>query len=160
MPKLSDEQKRFADLFTGTWQGEETIYPSEHDAEGGIAFGSWTVEPTVDGFALLVDYSEQRGGAVGYRGHGVHTWDAQERCFFAFWFDNTGSVQRAGARATLEGDSYRYEMDGGPGKRSRMTYTFHGDDLVFRIEHSKDGGPWTPFHEGRYLRESAVEVSS
>jgi hypothetical protein len=152
MPKVSEEQKRLTSLFAGTWRGEEKLHPSDWDPKGGPAFGTWVVHPSLDGFFLLVDYIEERDGKIMYRGHGVHAWDPQEKCFFAYWFDNVGSIPKKPVRATLEGAKYTYEEQGHAGGHTRMTYAWTDDRFEFRIETSKDGATWAPMHEGRYTR--------
>lgn len=151
MPKVGDEMKRLTELFAGTWRGDETLYPSEWDPRGGPATGVWTVTSSLDGFALLVDYEESRDGKVSYRGHGVHGWDARERCFFAYWFDNLGVLPRAPVRATLDGTTYGY-TEASPMGHSRFTYAWVDGEFRFAIERSPDGATWAPMHEGRYRR--------
>lgn len=151
MPTVSKEMARLTELFAGTWRGEETLFPSEWDPQGGPAFGTWTVRAAVDGFALLVDYDEERDGKVVYRGHGVHGWDAREGCFFAYWFDNIGMMQKAGNRATLEGDRYTYTEVSDFG-HNRFTYQWKDGVFTFAIDRSPDGVDWKPMHHGRYSR--------
>ncbi len=153
MPTVSAEMKQLTALFSGTWQGEETLYPSDWDPAGGTATATWVVRPDVDGFCLLVDYREARGGQVVYRGHGVHGWDAQQGCFFAYWFDNIGMMPQAGNRAKLEDRRYTYQ-ESSPMGYSRFTYEWKDDAFTFRIDRSKDGQTWSPMHEGRYLRQA------
>jgi hypothetical protein len=152
MPTLSDEQKRLNELFTGTWRGEEKLYPSDWDPEGGPAFGTWTVTSSVDGWVCLVDYAEERHGKVVYRGHGVHTWDSAAKSFVCYWFDNIGFPPKQAIPARLVGNTYSYESDEPTGKM-RMTYTFGSGTLEFKIEKSKDGSTWAPMHEGHYTRQ-------
>jgi hypothetical protein len=152
MPTVGAEQKKLNELFTGVWRGEEKIYPSEWDPKGGAAFGTWVCHASLDGFNVLVDYTEERDGKINYRGHGVHGWDAREGAFFTYWFDNIGFQPKAPARGTLEGNRYTYASDE-PGGRTRMTYEWNGDVFTFRIDRSKDGGQtWNPMHDGRYTR--------
>ncbi|KAB2897791.1 MAG: DUF1579 domain-containing protein [Kofleriaceae bacterium] len=149
MPTVSKEMARLTELFAGTWRGEETLFPSEWDPVGGPATGTWTVRAAVDGFALLVDYDEERDGKLVYRGHGVHGWDAREGAFFAYWFDNVGVMQKAGNRATLDGDRYTYTELSDQGQ-SRFTYEWHEGVFTFAIDRSADGKDWKPMHHGRY----------
>lgn len=152
MPSVGPEQKRLVELFSGVWRGEEKIYPSDWDPKGGSAFGTWVVHASVDGFCVLVDYTEERGGKINYRGHGVHGWDTQSNAFCVYWFDNIGVMPKAPVKATLDGNRYTYTYDD-PTGWSRMTYDFTSDTLEFRIDKSKDGGKtWSPMHEGRYTR--------
>jgi len=151
MPSVSEQQKQLNTLFTGTWRGEEKLYPSEWDPKGGPAFGTWIARPGVDGFGVIVDYQEERDGKVVYRGHGFHGWDAKESCFLSYWFDNIGVMPKQAVRGMLDGNRYTYESEE-PGGRTRMTYDFKPDAFEFRIDRSKDGKSWNPMHEGRYTR--------
>ena len=151
MPSVGAEQKRLTELFSGTWRGEEKLYPSDWEPKGGPAFGTWVVHASLDGFALLVDYSEERDGKIVYRGHGVHGWDAGESCFFAYWFDNIGMMPKQPVRAQLEGQRYTYSEQT-PRGWTRMTYEWKGDSFELRIERGKNGKTWSPMHEGRYTR--------
>jgi hypothetical protein len=151
MPTVSAEQKHLNQLFTGTWQGEETLYPSEWDPKGGPAFGTWVCHASLDGFCLLIDYIEERAGKIVYRGHGIHGWDAETQTFCAYWFDNIGVMPKQPTRAKLEGNRYAYTSDGAHGF-TRMTYEWAGDAFEFRIDTSRDGQAWAPMHVGRYTR--------
>jgi hypothetical protein len=153
MPKVGNEQKQLNELFSGVWRGEEKIYPSDWDPKGGTCFGTWVVHASLDGFCLLVDYSEERDGKVNYRGHGIHTWDPHASTFLVYWFDNIGFPPKAGIPAKLEGNRYTYESDDGPQGWTRMTYEWKDTRFEFRIDKSKDGRKtWQPMHEGRYTR--------
>lgn len=138
-------------LFSGTWHGAETLYPSPFDPAGGSATAIWTVRPAVDGFCLLVDYHEQRAGQPPYRGHGVHGWDAQQGCFFAYWFDNSPRMPQHGSRATLTDNRYTYQQTSANGCL-RFIYQWSDGIFTFRIERSADGQAWSPMQEGRYQR--------
>jgi hypothetical protein len=153
MPSVGAEQKRLTEIASGTWRGEEKLHPSDWDPQGGAAFGTWMIHPSLDGFCLLVDYTEERDGKIVYRGHGVHGWDAREQSFLAYWFDSIGVMPREPTRGKLEGNCYSYQSDDGPMGWSRMTYEWQGDVFAFRIDKSRDGGKtWAPMHEGRYQR--------
>lgn len=150
MPTVGAEIKALTTLFQGTWRGPETLHPSPWDPQGGPAFGTWVVYPSLDGFYLMVDYTEERDGKVVYRGHGVHGWEASEGVFFEFWFDNIGVTPRAPNHAQLQGNTYRY-VSSGPSGASRFTYTFDGNTLRFTIE-AQEGDGWRMSHEGTYTR--------
>jgi hypothetical protein len=153
MPKVGAEQKRLNELASGTWRGEEKLHPSDWDPKGGTAFGTWVVHPSLDGFCLLVDYTEERDGKINYRGHGIHGWDHTSGAFLAYWFDNIGVMPREPVKAMLDGSTYTYTSDDGPMGWSRMTYAWKDDRFEFRIDKSKDqGASWKPMHEGRYTR--------
>ena len=74
-------------------------------------FGTWTVHPSLDGFCLLVDYTEEREGKINYRGHGIHGWDAQSKTYLGYWFDNIGVMPHEPVTATLDGTRYTYQSD-------------------------------------------------
>jgi len=153
MPTVGPEQKRLNELFTGVWRGEEKLYPSDWDPKGGAAFGTWVVHPSLDGFCLLVDYTEERDGKINYRGHGVHGWDNHAKAYLGYWFDNIGVMPREPVKGALEGNRYTYTSDDGPMGWTKMTYEWANDTLEFRIDKSKDKGKtWTAMHEGRYTR--------
>ncbi|MGE0545849.1 MAG: DUF1579 family protein [Kofleriaceae bacterium] len=154
MPTVGAEQTRLAELFVGTWKGEEKLYPSEWDPKGGSALGTWTVRAAVDGFCLVVDYDEERDGTVVYRGHGIHGWQDNAQCYFVYWFDNMGVMPAQAIKAKLEGNRYTYQSNDGPTGWTRMTYEWIGDRFEFRIDKSKDGTAWSPMHEGKYTRMS------
>lgn len=151
MPTVGSEMSRLTELFVGTWRGEEQLHPSEWDPVGGPALGTWTVRAGVDGFCLLVDYEEERGGKVVYRGHGVHGWDQGEQSFLAYWFDNIGVMPKTPVRARLDGDRYTY-TEVSPMGQTRMTYAWADGMFTFSIERSPDGTTWSPMHDGRYRR--------
>ena len=151
MPTVGPEQKRLNGLFCGIWRGEEKLYPSDWDPNGGAAFGTWVVHASLDGFCTFVDYTEERDGKIHYRGHGVHGWDAQTSTFLVYWFDNMGVLPKP-VKATLDGNRYTYTSDDGPLGFTKMTYEWNGDLFEFRIDKSKDGTTWSPMHEGRYTR--------
>src|SRR5512138_677305 len=114
IPAIAPEQKRLNELASGVWRGEEKLYPSDWDPKGGTSFGTWVVHPSLDGFALFVEYTDERDGKVMYRGHGIHGWNAEESRFFVYWFDNVGVLPKQPTRATLEGNRYTYQSDDGP----------------------------------------------
>ncbi len=149
MPTPGPEIKKLTELMSGTWRGEEKLYPSEWDPNGGPAFGTWTVRADLDGFAVIVDYVEEREGKVNYRGHGVHCWDGRGGTFMNYWFDNIGVTAQKPTRGTLDGNKYSYLSDDG----SRMTYEWANESMSFKIEKTTDNGAtWKPLHEGRYTR--------
>jgi uncharacterized protein DUF1579 len=150
MPTVGPEQKKFNELFSGTWRGEEKLHPSDWDPKGGTGFGTWVAHPSLDGFFTIVEYTEERDGKINYRGHGVYGWDPHQKAYVHYWFDNMGFPPKAPIVGHLEGNKYWYTTEDG-GKKQRMTYEWNGDKLEFRIETSKDGS-WSPMHEGRYTR--------
>ena len=136
----------------GTWTAEETMHPSPWDPKGGTAAGKVTSRMDLDGFWLLTDYTQARGGQITYRGHGVFGWDPAAHCYLMYWFDSMGSVVMSPARGRLDGKRLVFAQES-PMGHSRYTYDVQADGRYhFSIEHSRDGKAWTSFMEGTYRR--------
>jgi hypothetical protein len=105
MPKPAPEMKVLRDL-VGTWTTEETHEPSPWMPSGGTSAGTNTVRLGPGGFTVLM---EQRSkGAMGaFSGHGILTWDPEEKAYKTFWADSMtpGVVMESGR---VEGDNLVY----------------------------------------------------
>jgi hypothetical protein len=146
------DQHRKLEVFTGNWVGEEKIYPSPWD--GGPASGRMESRMALDGFFLITDYTEERGGTVSYRGHGVYGWDPQDQCYTMHWFDSMGGIAKIWAKGRWEGDVLTYQHQHERG-HSRYVYTLQGSGQYhFKIESSQDGKAWMTFMEGTYRKKS------
>jgi hypothetical protein len=86
LPKPGPEMKDIRSL-TGTWTSEETFEPSPFTPAGGTGSGTSTVRLGPGGFSLLM---EQRSkNAMGnFSGHGVMTWDPNEKAYKFVWADS------------------------------------------------------------------------
>jgi hypothetical protein len=150
MPKPTDAHKKLEKL-AGTWRGEETMHPSPLDPQGGTAEASLSSRVGLDGFAVIGDYEQSRGGHVTFRGHSVFTFDAAKDEYVLHWFDVMGQ----GAdqfRGRFEGDSLTLTQ-AGPRGQNRMTYTFTDDGRMnSKMEMSPDGTRWSTLFEGVYTR--------
>jgi hypothetical protein len=152
MPKLLDEHRRLKAL-AGNWAGEEKIYPSPWDPKGGTATSRFQARADLDGFFLIADYVQERGGQAGYRGHGVYGYDPQQKRYTMHWFDSMGSATTAPVLGTWEGSRLTFEGSH-PMGHSRYIYVFEGENrYAFTIENSQDGRSWTTFIEGRFTRK-------
>ena len=151
MPKPQEEHQRLARL-AGSWVGEEKLYPSPWDPQGGTAVAAVETRLALDGFFLITDYTETRGGQVTYQGHGVHSYDRAEKCFVMFWFDSMGDVSPVPAKGRWDGNRLVYAHQT-PIGHSRYSYDFQGEGRYrFMIENSQDGKEWVPFMEAQYHR--------
>jgi hypothetical protein len=151
MPPPTAEHDRLKAL-AGSWTAEETLYPSPWDPKGGPATGKASTRMDLDGFWLLTDYTQTRGGQVSYRGHGVFGWDPQAKCYLMYWFDSMGSCQTTPAKGRLDGNRLVFAQEG-PMGHSRYIYDLQADGRYhFAIEHSQDGKAWTKFMDGTYRR--------
>ncbi|MBI1744991.1 MAG: DUF1579 family protein [Acidobacteria bacterium] len=152
MPKLQDQHRKLH-VLAGSWLGEETLYPSPWDSNGGHALGKFNARIDLDGFFVITDYVEERGGQVTYRGHGVYGWDGGQNCYLSYWFDSMGGGYAEPARGRWEGNVLTFESRN-PMGYSRYRYQFETDVYyIFRIEMSQDGVKWAPFMEGNYFRQ-------
>jgi uncharacterized protein YodC (DUF2158 family) len=148
MPSPSPGHSRLAAL-AGHWQGEETMHPSQWDPEGGTALGRMKSRMILNGFALVSEYEQERGGAITFAGHGVFTFEAGSGLYSLHWFDCLGSPPEIFA-GRFEGDILTL-AHGGPGMHARMTYDLTDPRiLVSRMEMSADGEVWNRLFDGRY----------
>ena len=146
------EAHRKLQALVGTWVGEEKLFPSPWDPKGGSALGRFQARVDLDGFFVICDYTEERGGQVTYRGHGVFGYDPQQKTYTMNWFDSIGPGSPAPARGKWEGNQLLFE-NSHPRGHSRYIYTFEGNDrYTFRLENSTDGKSWAPMMEGKYKR--------
>ncbi len=150
MPKPTAEHERLSRL-AGLWVGEETLHPTRWDPDGGTATGRFEARMALDGFFLVADYEELRGGTVNLRAHAVYGWDARGRCYTMHWFDSVGIDPQAPGIGSWEGDVLTFEHQAHLG-HSRYTYTLGDGEYHLRIENSAAGIDWTPFLDGTYRR--------
>jgi hypothetical protein len=152
MPKPQAEHQRLS-KFAGTWVGEEKLFPSPWDPKGGTATAKVEAQMGLDGFFLITNYTETREGQVTYRGHGVSSYDQDEKCYVMFWFDSIGVVSPSPAKGKWEGSRLIYTHQTKMG-HSRYTYDLQGEGRYkFTIENSQDGQQWAPFMEAHYTRK-------
>ena len=136
---------------SGTWEGEETMYPSQWDPKGGSAFGRNRNRLTLGGFALVSDYEQERDGAITFTGHGVYTFSPDEDRYSLHWFDSMGSPPEV-FEGKFVGDVLTLGH-GGPGIHARMTYEFSPAGLLKgKMEMSPDGSEWKTLFEAVYRK--------
>lgn len=150
MPKPSAGHLKL-EAFAGTWEGREKLFPSPWDPAGGEATGRMRARVALDGFAVIVDYEQERGGEVNFRGHGVFTFDAKEEIYTLTWFDCMGSPPEV-FRGRFTGEVLEL-AHGGPGMHARLTYDLsEAGRLSKRMELSEDGSAWDRFLEGELMQ--------
>jgi len=145
------EQHKVLERLVGVWEGEETLYPSPWDPDGGTAAGRYEARMGLDGFFLIVDNEQRRGGRVNYRGHGVFGWDARGQCYTMYWFDSVGLDPAGPAIGSWDGTALVFEHEHHLA-HSRHTFTIAGDQFRLLLENSASGTDWRPFLEGTYHR--------
>lgn len=135
----------------GTWEGQETMHPSQWDPKGGVAVGRNNHNLSLGGFALLSDYEQERDGAITFTGHGVYTYNPKEDRYTLHWFDCIGSPPEVFVGG-FEGDVLTL-AHGGPGMHARMTYDLSTPGTMKgMMEMSPDGQDWKVLFEATYKR--------
>src|SRR5262245_55599697 len=89
MPKPSAGHKKLEAL-AGNWSGEEQMHPSPWEPEGGVATATITNRVVCEGFWVVGDYEQRRGGAVSYRGHSVFGCEPKGEEVALHWYDSMG----------------------------------------------------------------------
>ena len=136
----------------GSWIGEEKMYPSPWDPQGGTATGRITNRQALDGFAVIQDYKQERDGAVTFRGHGVFCWDPVQQTYLLHWFDSCGTPPNV-FEGSFEGNVFTMSCET-PMGRNRTVFEIQDENhYAFRMEMSSDGEQWQTLMEGHYTRE-------
>jgi hypothetical protein len=146
------EQHTRLQAFVGTWNGEDTLFPSPWDPHGGTATTTYSGRLAMNDFFVVGDDVQEREGYDVYRAHKVFGWDAAEQTYTLYFFDSTGQNPAAPARGAWEGNRVTFQQ-ATPTGYVRYSYTFTQDDeYTFQMSTSEDGEQWTPFIEGIYRR--------
>ena len=149
MPKPGDVHKRLSAL-VGNWSGRETLQPAPWDPAGGSARARVTNRSILDGFGVVQDYEQERGGAVNFRGHGVFWYDDQKKEYVMTWWDSMSG--RAGEyRGQFRGDALELTSPMPQGGHGRTTFDMSRPGKYrFLMEISPDGSQWQTAMEGSY----------
>lgn len=148
MPQLTEPHRRLA-VLVGSWRGEETLQPSPWDPKGGTAIGEVRNSLALDGFAVVQDYAQARGGQVTFRGHGVFRWDQEAQEYVLHWFDSMGQAPTE-FRGTFV-DGVLTLSSAQPHGMTRAAFDFRrSGQYEYRMEVSPDGHTWHPFMTGTY----------
>ncbi len=151
MPHPTDAHKRLEQL-AGRWAGEERMSPSPFDPNGGTAIGRVDNRVGLDGFVVVQDYEQERGGDVAYRGHGVFAWDSVREEYVLHWFDTMG-MPPTELRGNFDGEVLTLTGKTAQG-HSRVIFDFTtADRYDCKAEVSPDGRSWQTFMEGSYARQ-------
>ena len=150
MPKPTEAHRKLEKL-VGSWHGEETMHPSPWDPEGGVAQGQSEACLALDGFAVVVDYEQERDGVVSFTGHAVYTYDVAESCYVLHWFDCMGVPPNV-FKGEFEGDVLTLTTRDST-RLSRIIADYSEDGLLrSAMEMSPDGENWSTLFEGEYRR--------
>ena len=131
----------------GEWVGDETMMPSPYSPGHEESTCELSVR-MLEGFFVISDYVQRRGGEVSFRGHGVYSWDPQASCYKMYWFDSMG-----GAGGVAEGhveDNVLTFKNQSPMGHHMYRYTFDNGETRFEMAMSQDGEEWQMLMEGHY----------
>ncbi len=153
MPTVTDHHRKLEAL-AGTWVGEEKMFPSPWDPQGGQALGKTQSRIDIDGFFLITDYTQERGGKVTFRGHGVIGYSPETRKYTMWWFDSMGGgCNTEPPSGTWEGNKLSFSHVT-PMGHCRYIYTLEKDGRYgFLMETSQDGNKWAPMLESMHTRK-------
>jgi hypothetical protein len=149
MPRPDERHRRLHKLL-GTWHGDERLYPSPWDPAGGSAVARVHNVLALDGFAVVHDYEQERGGTVSFRGHGVFRWDPLQQAYELHWFDSFGAAPTV-FRGGFDGDvlTMTAQQQGFLRAQWDLSAAARYD---YRMDVSADGVQWQLFSQGRYVQ--------
>ena len=150
MPKPTEAHQKLAKL-AGRWRGIEKLHPSPFDPAGGEAEGRVDNRLALDGWIVLQEYEQERGGAVNFKGHGVFSFDPGRNVHVMTWWDSFSGVANEYA-GDWQGDVLTLNAKT-PHGHSRAGFDLSkAGEYGFKMEVSPDGNQWFPFMEGQYRR--------
>jgi len=150
MAQVTDAHRKLERL-TGRWTGPEKMHPAPWDPTGGPATGNVDNRTALDGFAVVQDYFQERGGAISFRGHGVMYHDATRQDYVMDWLDSMGGP-RSEFRGQFEGDVLKLTSNGPMGLCRCSFDLAKPGAYAFLMEVSPDGQQWFPAMEGSYTK--------
>lgn len=151
MPKPSAAHKKLHKL-EGTWSGDEQHSPSPFDPKGGSAKAKVKNKIALDGFAVVQEYEQKRGGKPTFSGHAIFRYDAEAAEYQMLWMDSMGGPANT-FRGTFDGKVMSLSSESGQGKM-RCIFEFPKKDAyVFTMDVSMDGTEWMPFMTGKYKKK-------
>jgi hypothetical protein len=135
----------------GDWAGDEMMHESRW-FEPGPAQGFVANHIALDGFAVTQDYRQERDGAIIFRGHGVFTYDAEDRLTKLFWFDSLGYVGPSPATGSWK-DGVLTLVRGSLRGAARHVYSFLApDEYRLAVQFSPDSVGWSDVLTASYRR--------
>jgi Protein of unknown function (DUF1579) len=150
MPTVTAEHERLA-AFVGEWVGDEVMARSP-GRDSGPARAEITARIELDGFYVIQDYRQERDGRTTFKGHGLFTFDRDDRLYKLFWFDSLGYVPQGPASGGWKGETLvllRPSLRGA----ARHVYRFTAPDRFEQtIQFSPDNEGWSDVLTGTYRR--------
>lgn len=156
MPQAGPEIQKLQ-YFAGEWTGEETYGKSQFMPEGGKGTAHSRSEMVLGGMFLETIHHSAMEGGFEYEGRGLYTWDAEEKVYRMWWFDNIGG--HGDQPGTWDGDTLSFvgeEMHEGKPLKTYYTWKFKSEDeFDFTIENDWGTGERQTFLTSTYKRNAA-----
>jgi hypothetical protein len=151
-PTPTEEHRRLS-VFAGEWDGEEMVFPSRW-VSGGPATSKVTARMGLNGFYLIQDTRQMRGGKESFATHGLFTYDREDRSYKLFWHDSLGYSAPSPASGGWSGTSLIL-VRGSLRGNARHVYDVVDDKTYnLRIQFSPDAEGWADVLTGVYRRIS------
>ena len=138
-------------VFAGEWNGEETVHPSRWVA-GGQATSHVVARMDLNGFYLIQDTRQTRGGKESFATHALFTYDREDRTYKLFWHDSLGYYPPSPASGGWAGTSLIL-VRGSLRGNARHVYEVVDDNTYnMKIQFSPDAEGWSDVLTGVYRR--------
>jgi hypothetical protein len=149
-PSPLPEHKRLA-VFSGEWNGEETVYPSRWQA-GGQATSRVSARIALNGFYLIQDSVQIREGKENFETHGLFTYDREDRTYKLFWHDSLGYYPPSPASGGWAGKSLVLVRGSLRGNARHLYEIVDDNTYTMKIQFSPDAEGWADVLTGVYRR--------
>ena len=138
-------------VFASEWRGEEMVFPSRW-TEGGPAISRVSARIDLNGFYLIQDTRQTRGGHETFATHAVFTYDREDRHYKLFWHDSLGYYAPAPASGGWT-DNILTLVRGSLRGNARHVYEVIDDNSYsLKIQFSPDAEGWADVLTGVYRR--------
>jgi hypothetical protein len=149
-PTLTPEHERLK-AFVGEWVGEETLAQTRW-TEAGPARATLNARLDLDGFYVIQDYVQERGDRISFRGHGLFTFDRDDRLYKLFWYDSLGYVPPGPASGVWKDDALILLRASLRGAARHVFRFLDPDTYTHTIQFSPDSEGWSEVLTGTYRR--------
>ncbi len=150
MPQPTEHHRKL-ERIAGIWRGEEKMYPSPWDPEGGTATGHVNNRVALDGFAVVQDYQQTKQGETTFRGLGIFTWDRTRECYSLVWVDSMGYPPHT-YYGEFEADRLPMTYESPQGVHRVVFELLAPDRYHFEMQLTMGDGQLKPLMEGTYSR--------
>jgi hypothetical protein len=144
------EHARLA-AFAGEWDGEEMVFPSRW-TEGGPATSRVVARMDLNGFYLIQDTAQIRGGKQVFATHGLFTWDREDRTYKLFWYDSLGYTPPSPASGGWVGKTLTLVRGSLRGNARHVYDIIDDNSYALKIQFSPDAEGWADVLTGVYRR--------